>query len=354
MPGREGSNLVGLLRKKQLNNLWPVALIALPTLVALAPARADGTGAALPIRVQVQPLSFQVPRGQPVWVSFSVLNESNDPLTLTVPGTKPRIPEPEISLPLSHIFSGGDTGGVAVMTESGHEWDRPVGFRAKSEAPILLLAPHGSVGRTLDLRDYFPALRSPGKHRVTWKPYGPGGPTASAMVSIASRKQVEITTNFGVLKMELFYDDAPQTVENFVELVQQGFYEGLKFHYLIPGYVIQGGCRHGDGTGVRADGKRIVQEFSGRPHERGSVSMALLEDQPGSASTQFFISNTRMEEWDGRYTVFAHLIGEESYATLEKLMATPVDEQNRPRETLYMRAVRAYSVADDAAEASRR
>jgi len=321
---------------------------------AALPSSGQAPEPPLPISAQLHPESFNVPRGQPVWVTFIVMNESDKPLTVTVPGTKPRIPEPEISLPLSHIFSGGESGGISVRTESGREWDRPVGFRSPSEAPILLLAARGSVGRTVDLREYFPALRSPGRHQISWRPYGPEGPMTSSMVTIASRKRVEIVTQSGSLTLELFYDDAPQTVENFLDLVQQGFYEGKTFHQLMGDFVMLGGCRNGDGTGVRSDGKRIPSEFNERIHDRGSVSMALLEDQPDSASTQFFICHTRMPEWDGRYTVFAHLVGEASYETLDKLMATPVDEQGRPRETLYMRSVRAIDAPSDDAEAYRR
>jgi cyclophilin family peptidyl-prolyl cis-trans isomerase len=68
--------------------------------------------------------------------------------------------------------------------------------------------------------------------------------------------------------------------------------------------------------------------------------MALLEDGPDSASCQFFICNTREKDWDGRYTVFAHLVGDESYEAFDRLMSEPVDEQSRPIRTLYMRTVR--------------
>lgn len=326
-----------LMRMNRKRISLAVAVLLLP-----APVRAGSSAPAPPIRIDLRPQSYHVPLGQPVWVTFTVANESDEPLTLTVPGTRLRIPEPEISLPLSHIFSGGESAGVVVRTQSGREWDRPVGYRADSDAPILLLAPHGSVGRTVDLRTFYPALRSIGRHRVSWHPYGSGGPSDSTMITIAARKRVEIVTEAGTMTLELFYDDAPHTVENFLDLVQQGFYEGLTFHRIAPGYLIQGGCANGDGTGGRPDGKRIPGELSEPIHERGTVSMARLEDQPNSAGTQFFICAARLPEWDGKYTVFARLVGEKSFDTLEKLMATPIDEQGRPRQTLYLRTVRAY------------
>jgi cyclophilin family peptidyl-prolyl cis-trans isomerase len=93
----------------------------------------------------------------------------------------------------------------------------------------------------------------------------------------------------------------------------------------------------------------VVAELNERPHQRGSVSMALLDDNPDSASCQFFICNTRQPEWDGRYTVFGQLINEESFKTLEKLMATELDEAGRPRRTLYMRSVRAVDAPGESA-----
>ena len=68
--------------------------------------------------------------------------------------------------------------------------------------------------------------------------------------------------------------------------------------------------------------------------------MALLPDDPDSASCQFFISNTRQKDWDGKYAVFGHLVGDESFQTLDRLMATSVDDQGRPVRTLYMRTIR--------------
>ena len=88
------------------------------------------------------------------------------------------------------------------------------------------------------------------------------------------------------------------------------------------------------------DGRRIPAEFNNRPHEKGTVSMALLDDDPDSASCQFFICNTRQKDWDGRYTVFGELAGEVALQTLDRLMALPVDDHSRPKQTLYIRAVR--------------
>jgi len=140
--------------------------------------------------------------------------------------------------------------------------------------------------------------------------------------------------------VRLLYDDAPGYVTNFLELAKSGFYTGKTFHRVAPGYMILGGCPKGDGTGIRLDGRRVPAEFNSRRHQKGTLSMALLDDDPDSASCQFFICNTEQKDWDGRYTVFAQLIGDESLATLDRLMSTPLDDLGRPQRPIYMRNVR--------------
>ncbi len=299
------------------------------------------------IRAELRPYSFHQPVGHPVWVRFSLENTTSEALTLTVPGTKPAIPSPEAGLPLSHVFSGQSNSGVTVISPSGRRWDEPIGYRSPSEAPILMIAPHGSVGVTLDLREYFPALRGAGRFRISWAPYAGGLVTDSFVLSIAALKQAEVVTDLGTMTVRLLYADAPKHVANFIDLAQSGFYNGKMFHRLEPGYLIQGGCPRGDGTGIRPDGKRLLAEFNGHPMLKGTLAMALLADDPDSASCQFFICNTRQKEWDGRYTVFGDLVGDESYATLDKLMATPVDEAGRPERPIYMRTVRIIDAPPD-------
>ena len=206
--------------------------------------------------------------------------------------------------------------------------------------PPVTLAPHSSVGTRVNLADFYPVLRGSGQYRITWQPYAGALSSKQVLIEIAPRKQAEILTDAGKLTIHFFYDDAPQHVLNFIELAEEGFYDNLTFHRLEPGYLIQGGCPRGDGTGIRPDGKRIPAELNEHPHQKGSVSMALLDADLDSASSQFFICNTREKDWDQQYTVFGELFGEESFETLDTLMATPVDEAGRPRRTLFMRSVR--------------
>jgi len=322
-----------------------VTLVVVVGVPALPPWSCGAAGAAsenaIPgIQAHLRLVSQHVPLNHAVWVQFSIENTANEAVTLTVPGTEPAIPSPEMGLPLAHVFSGGSSSCVVVTTESGRHWDQPVGYRSPGQAPILLLAPRSTVGTTLDLREYFPALRSAGQFRLSWKPYAGGAASETVLVTIAPRKQVEIVTDEGTLTMALFYDDAPQHVANFLDLAKSGFYTGKTFHRLEPGYMIQGGCPRGDGTGIRLDGKRLPAELNNRPHQKGTVSMALLDDDPDSGSCQFFICNTRQKDWDGRYTVFGELTGEASMQALERLMAVPVDDHSRPQRTLYLRSVR--------------
>lgn len=315
-------------------------VLTLMVLLNAGAAFAQDTDSIPGVRALLRPVSTHVPIGQPIWVSFVIANTSQEPITLTVPGTRPTIPSPEIGLPLLHVFSGQSGSGVVVTTESGRSWAQPMGFRAKSESPVLLLAPRSEVGTTLDLREFFPAFRGAGRYRIHWDPYHGAVHSNEIVITVAPRKDVVIVTDEGTMTIRLFYDNAPNHVENFVELAESGFYAGKTFHRLEPGYLLQGGCPRRDGTGIRLDGKRLSEEFNSRPHQKGSVSMALLEDDPDSASCQFFISNTRQKDWDGRYTVFGELVGDESFATLDRLMQTEIDEYARPIKTIYIRSTR--------------
>ena len=116
---------------------------------------------------------------------------------------------------------------------------------------------------------------------------------------------------FGTIEVELYQDLAPITVENFVKLVNKGFYNGLTFHRIIRGFMIQGGCPKGNGTG--GPGYSIKGEFSANgvnnpiKHERGVISMARAMD-PNSAGSQFFIMHQAAPHLDGQYAAFGKVI----------------------------------------------
>lgn len=116
---------------------------------------------------------------------------------------------------------------------------------------------------------------------------------------------------FGTIEVELFRDLAPISVENFVKLANKGFYNGLTFHRIIKGFMIQGGCPKGNGTG--GPGYTIKGEFAANgvnnpiKHERGVISMARAMD-PNSAGSQFFIMHQEAPYLDGQYAAFGKVV----------------------------------------------
>ena len=116
---------------------------------------------------------------------------------------------------------------------------------------------------------------------------------------------------FGTIEVELYKDAAPITVDNFVKLANKGFYNGLTSHRIIKGFMIQGGCPKGNGTG--GPGYSIKGEFSANginnpiKHERGVISMARAMD-PNSAGSQFFIMHQAAPHLDGQYAAFGKVV----------------------------------------------
>lgn len=109
----------------------------------------------------------------------------------------------------------------------------------------------------------------------------------------------------GEIRLEFFPADAPKTVENFVTLARRGFYDGLAFHRVVPGFVAQGGDPKGNGTG--GPGYTIKAEFSQQKHVRGTLAMARSQD-PDSAGSQFYICYEAHPHLDGNYTVFGRVV----------------------------------------------
>ena len=107
--------------------------------------------------------------------------------------------------------------------------------------------------------------------------------------------------NGNTIDIAFYPEDAPKTVENFVTLAKKGFYNGLKFHRVVPDFVVQGGCPKGNGTG--GPGYTIPAEFNKQKHLRGTVAMARSQD-PNSAGSQFYICYGPTPHLDGSYTVF--------------------------------------------------
>ena len=113
-----------------------------------------------------------------------------------------------------------------------------------------------------------------------------------------------IETEKGNLVLELFASDVPMTVNNFVSLAREGFYDGLTFHRVVPGFVVQGGCPIGDGTG--GPGYQFDDEITEHTHVAGALSMA--NSGPNTNGSQFFITYTPQHHLDGYHSVFGQLI----------------------------------------------
>lgn len=122
---------------------------------------------------------------------------------------------------------------------------------------------------------------------------------------ISGRPQVVLETNMGNIVIELFPDVAPNHVNNFLDLVENNFYDSLTFHRALSGKLIQGGDPNGDGTGHA--GYVIPAEFSNLQHLPGTLAMARGAD-PNSASCQFYITVSQMPGLDGSYTIFGQVI----------------------------------------------
>jgi cyclophilin family peptidyl-prolyl cis-trans isomerase len=165
--------------------------------------------------------------------------------------------------------------------------------------------------------------------------------TTTAQTDTASQenksmgKIAELHTTAGQIDIRFFPELAPNHVKNFLALAEQGFYDGTKFHRVIPGFMIQGGdpnskddsAKHTWGTG--GSGRNIDAEFNSKPHKRGIVSMARSQS-PNSASSQFFIVVSDSLFLDNQYTVFGEVV--KGMEVADKIVSAPKGANDRPNE----------------------
>jgi peptidyl-prolyl cis-trans isomerase B (cyclophilin B) len=136
-----------------------------------------------------------------------------------------------------------------------------------------------------------------------------------------------LQTNHGPIELELFEEDAPKTVENFVKLAADGYYDGLIFHRVIRDFMIQGGCPEGAGTG--GPGYTFEDEFNQHKIVRGALAMA--NAGPNTNGSQFFVVTTQEAPWlDGKHTVFGRVSG--SMDAVDAIEGQPSDQRDRPLE----------------------
>jgi len=145
------------------------------------------------------------------------------------------------------------------------------------------------------------------------------------MASAQQPSTASIETDFGTIELELWPDAAPLHVANFRKLARAGFYRGTGFHRIVPGFVIQGGCPEGDGTG--GPGWTVPAEFNARRHVKGVISMA-RSAHPDSAGSQFFICLGDAPHLDGQYSAFGRVTA--GMDVVEQIAAVGCDAHGRP------------------------
>ncbi len=142
------------------------------------------------------------------------------------------------------------------------------------------------------------------------------------------------------IKLELYPEIAPISCENFEKLVRSGFYDGLIFHRVIPGFMIQGGCPQGTGTG--GPGWHIKGEFAANgvkndlKHTRGVLSMARAQ-APDSAGSQFFIMHEDAPHLDGHYAAFGRVV--EGIEVVDEIVAQPTDYRDKPLDPMTIKKI---------------
>jgi cyclophilin family peptidyl-prolyl cis-trans isomerase len=138
---------------------------------------------------------------------------------------------------------------------------------------------------------------------------------------------VTLRTTLGDIRMEIYRDKAPQTAENFLTLARKGFYTGLSFHRVIPGFMVQTGCPKGDGTG--GPGFEIRDEFGPGLRHDGPGVLSMANAGPNTGGSQFFITLAATGWLDGKHAIFGRVRGGQD--VVEKIGNVPRDTNDRPR-----------------------
>ncbi|HYK92724.1 MAG TPA: peptidylprolyl isomerase [Thermoplasmata archaeon] len=142
-----------------------------------------------------------------------------------------------------------------------------------------------------------------------------------------SNPVVTLKTSLGDIALEIFQDKAPKTAGNFLKLVRDGFYNGLTFHRVIPGFMIQGGCPKGDGTG--GPGYTIPDEFHPSLRHSGPGIASMANAGPNTGGSQFFITLAATTWLDGKHAIFGKVVAGQS--VVDKIGGVARDSSDRPR-----------------------
>ena len=322
--------------RKRLATTLAAALFIMAGGIAGIPAQEEaGAGTKQPrVVLEVQGLHYDA--GTPVRVRVTVRNDGES-------GT----PNP-LANPIA--------GGFRLSGPDGKTWQPEKLGQTSTEAQPRRLDGHSYFGQVIDLAAHFPALSKIGDYQLTYE----AGEFSAESVRLniiqafneTSSYKAVIKTPKGDLTLQLFREDAPVTVRNFVDLARQGFYNGLPFHYVRSGDILMGGAP-GEG-GIGGTGFFLPAEFNNRQHLAGTVAMVRGAD-PGSASSQFYICLTPQPERDGRFTVFAQVI--QGMDVLDQLSRTPTSgtsekPYHQPLEPLVMESITIQETTADQAAGS--
>jgi len=151
------------------------------------------------------------------------------------------------------------------------------------------------------------------------------------------RYQLEFATSKGNIILDMWPETAPNHVKNLLGLAKIGFYDNLTFHRIVPGFVIQGGCPEGTGTG--GPGYHVDAEFSERLHEAGTLSMARAQD-PNSAGSQFFLCLEKVPFLDRQYTAFGQTADAASLAVVLSIGKSKTGAGDRPVEDVVIKSAK--------------
>lgn len=219
-----------------------------------------------------------------------------------------------------------------------------------------------AAGKTTDAKAVFPQLSTLGTYVLYAVPKGKQFPTFAgtplvfevrgdkeglgkpSATHVKPLQYVMMETSQGPIKMVFYYDVAPLTVDNFLRLSEQGYYNGLTFHRIVPSFVIQGGDPRGDGTG--GPGYTIDAEFNDRPHTEGVLSMARTSE-PNTAGSQFFVclDYKQTKNLDHKYTAFGKVV--DGMNAVNAIAGVPLaNKDGNPREPQVIKGVTVKPVTE--------
>ncbi len=286
-------------------------------------------------------------RQDSIRIRFFVINRTDSDQTLQYARRSADAITDGVALPVEWLLGTREQPTLWVAYEN--ERLKPIGSQTTSGDPVraeVRIAPNGVLGAELALAQVWSGARYPGVYRLVWRPFGEGGPQAETRFRVDAPRDAVFVTDYGKVTFALQYEAAPRNVENFLELVREGFYNGLSLHRVIPNFVISGGCPLSNGQGTRPDGRTVVGEFTDTPVEAGTLCMSHRQDDPDSASCQFFIALARLPELDGQYTVIGRVRDAGGLQTLEQIARVQTDRANRPVRSVLIRSINLIQTAE--------